>query len=69
MSAINLDKSIETLKKCYVGKDEAGIHQLDKTKVDDLAFRFAYFRVNLALKEGEITEKEFLKKLEEKDNA
>lgn len=65
MSGINLEKSIETLKKCYVGKDEVGMHVLDKTKVDELSFKFAYFRINLALKEGEIKEEEFLKKLEE----
>jgi len=65
MSAINLEKSINTLKKCYIGKVQ-GIHTLERTKVGDLEFDFAMFRVNLAFKNKEITEKEFYKKLRKK---
>jgi len=65
MSAINLEKSINTLKKCYTGK-VMGQHVIDASKVDYLPFKFAMFRVNLALKNKEITEKEFYKKLKKK---
>ena len=60
MSGINLEKSIETLKKCITGIDEDGKYTLDRKKVDSLSFDFAFFRVNLALKNGEITEEFFL---------
>jgi len=62
MSAINLEKSIGTLKKCYVGKIK-GEYTLDSSKIDNLSFKFAMFRVNLAFKNKELTEKEFFKKL------
>lgn len=65
MSAINLEKSIGTLKKCYIGK-VMGVHTLESTKVDELSFKFAMFRVNLALKNKEMTEKQFYKQLRKK---
>jgi len=63
MSAIRLDISLERLKKCYVGKDENGVHILDQSKINELSFKFAFFRVNLALNNGELTEEEFFKEL------
>ena len=62
MSAINLEKSIQTMKKCYVGKIK-GQHTVDRSKVDALSYKFAAFRINLAIKNKEMTEKELLKQL------
>jgi hypothetical protein len=62
MSGINLEKSIATLKKCYIGKVK-GEHTLDASKIDDLSFKFAMFRLSLAFTNKELTEKEFFKKL------
>lgn len=66
MSAINLEKSIARIKKCYVGKDEDGKHVIDSSKMkDDLAFSFALTRISMAIKNKEITEEDFLSELEE----
>lgn len=63
MSAVNLDKSLETLKKSYIGKNKEGVHQLDKSKVDELSFIFAMNRVMQAVQSGELTEKEMMKRI------
>ena len=68
MVRIDLEKSIETLKKCIVGIDEDGKYTLDREKVNSLRFDFAFFRVNLALKNGEMTEESFLNILKEELN-
>lgn len=64
MSAVDLSKTIENLKKCYVGKKD-GVHQLDRSKMNDLFFDIALNRVNSAIKSGQITEEEFLNKVSE----
>jgi len=70
MSAVRLDISIQRLRKCYVGKDENGVHTLDKSKINELSFKFALFRVNLAIEKGELTEESFISELtkEEQDD-
>jgi len=65
MNAVNLEKSIETLNKTYVGEVE-GVHQLDKSKVNELAFLVAMHRVSQAVKNKEITEEDFIKKVTKK---
>lgn len=66
MSAINLEKSIKKLKKCYTGKDENGVHVLDKSKLgDSLAFDFAMARVVMAIQNKELNEEDFISELEE----
>ena len=62
MNAISLKKSLERLKKCYVGKVN-GVDTLDRSKLGDLEFSFAMFRVNLALESEEMTKEEFYEKL------
>lgn len=59
MSAINLEVSIGRLRSCYAGKI-GGVHTLDRSKVGDLEFDCAMFRVNLALKNKELTEKKLI---------
>lgn len=62
MSGINLEKSLEKLKKCYLGKIN-GVHTLGKSRITDLEFKVAMYRVNLAFANKEITVKEFYKKI------
>lgn len=62
MEAINLDKAIENLKKCYIGK-KSGTYTLDKSKIGSLFFDIAAMRVSKAVKSGEITEKALLKRI------
>lgn len=65
MSAINLEKSIQTLKKCYIGKID-GIYHLDRAKLkDNLAFDFALTRVAMAIENEELSRVEFMEKLEQ----
>jgi hypothetical protein len=68
MSAVNLDTSIQRLRECYVGKDDAGTHTLDSKKIDSLAFSIALHRVRVALENKEITEEDFIKKITKKEN-
>lgn len=68
MTAIRLDLSIESLKKCYTGKDKDGKCVLDKSKIDELAFLFASDRISQAIENKEITEEEFIEKLISKDS-
>lgn len=63
--AVNLDKTIDSLRKCYVGLEEDK-HVLDKSKIDELTWIFASHRVFNAIKYGELTEKEFIKRLTKK---
>lgn len=62
-NTIDLHKSIENLKKCYSGIDKDLNHVLDKKKIDELTFLFSMNRVAVALRDGEITEKKFIKKI------
>lgn len=62
MSGISLEKSVETLKKCYVGK-VMGVHTIDKSLVSDLSFSCAMFRVSLAIQNKEMTEKQLYKRI------
>ena len=66
MNAVNLEKSLEKLRSTYVGKDKDGVHQLDMSKTDELGFLVAMNRVSVAIKNGEITESEFLKTVTKK---
>jgi hypothetical protein len=63
MTAVNLEKSIERIKKCYTGKNKEGKHVIDKSKVDELAFLFAFNRISQAIINKEITEEEFIERL------
>ncbi len=62
MNGIDLEKSIEKLKSCYIGKVK-GTHTLDKSKVSNLEFDFAMYRINLGLKNKELTKKQFTKRM------
>ena len=67
MSAVNLQKSIKILKKCYNGIDKEGDVILDSTKLNDkLAFGVALNRLKMAIESEEITWKEFQKELKKK---
>ena len=64
MSAINLDKSIESLKKCYKGTHEISKEiVLDKSLIDDLEFSFAISRVKMAIDSEEISINEFNRRM------
>lgn len=65
MSAINLEKSIKTLKKSYVGKKN-GDYQLDSSKVGDLELKVALFRANLAVENKEINKQDLIKQITHK---
>lgn len=70
MSAINLEKSLEKVKKCYIGKDSLGKTIIDPKELgDDLAFRVALHRVNLAIKNNEITEMDFINHITGENHA
>ena len=65
MSSINLEKSMERVKKYYIGKDSEGKHVIDGTNPkDELMFNFAMFRVSLAIENKELTQDELIKYLE-----
>lgn len=64
MSAINLEKSLERIKQCYIGKNEDNMFVINSKKLnDDLAFKIAMFRINLALENNEITKEDFTNKI------
>lgn len=67
MSAVNLEKSLESIKKCYVGKDDEGKYILDKSKIDELTWIFATHRIYQALQNKEITEGRLTDMLEGED--
>lgn len=67
MSAVNLELSIERLRACYVGKDKEGNHILDKSKIDELSFIFAFHRVAQAIENEEMTNKQLITKISKKE--
>jgi len=67
MSAVNLELSIERLKECYVGKDKEGNHVLDKSKINELSFLFAFNRVAQAIENEELTDKQLIRKISKKE--
>lgn len=72
MSAVNLEKSMLKLRKCYVGRENK-THKLfakvilDKSKIDELEWIFAITRVTQAIQNKEITEQHFIEVLEGED--
>lgn len=53
-------KAIETLKKCYIGLDSDNNHTVDPSILgDDLHFSIALTQVDMAIKQGKITQGAF----------
>ena len=67
MSAVNLEKSLQSLKRCYVGKSDEGQYVLDKSKIDELTWMFATHRIYQALNNKEITQESITNLLEGND--